>query len=153
MTDTKKEQRDISRRQLIKRAGLLAGTGVAAGLTGFPYINRLAVRAQDAPLKFWQFYAPGGQVSSQVEWFTQMIADWNDSHDQKVELEYVPNANTSTVQSSRHPSRQVKDLMSSSSRPVISSAITMAAYCRISRPISMMRQEQTSRKALSPTAW
>ncbi len=51
----------------------------------------MAVRAQDAPLKFWQFYAPGGQVATQVAWFEKTIADWNDSHDQKVELEYIPN--------------------------------------------------------------
>ncbi|TCU13453.1 ABC transporter substrate-binding protein [Rhizobium sullae] len=92
MSDTKKPTSAISRRDLLQRSALFASAGLTAGLTGFPYINRMAVRAQDAPLKFWQFYAPGGQVASQVDWFTKMVADWNDSHDQKVELEYVPNA-------------------------------------------------------------
>ena len=44
-----------------------------------------------ASAKFWQFYAPGGQVATQVAWFEKTIADWNDSHEQKVELEYIPN--------------------------------------------------------------
>ena len=78
----------------VSRRSLLAGTAaLAAGtVTGFPFINRMAVRAQDAPLKFWQFYAPGGQVASQVAWFEKTVADWNDSHAQKIELEYVPNS-------------------------------------------------------------
>src|SRR5689334_24964689 len=77
MTDIKTPAKGISRRQLIRKGALFTGAGLAAGLTGFPYINRMAVRAQSAPLKFWQFYAPGGQVKSQVDWFTQMITAWN----------------------------------------------------------------------------
>jgi multiple sugar transport system substrate-binding protein len=77
----------VNRRRLIQGGATFA----AAGLTGFPFINKMAVRAQDAPLKFWQFYAPGGQVATQVAWFEKTVADWNDSHDQKVELEYIPN--------------------------------------------------------------
>jgi multiple sugar transport system substrate-binding protein len=92
MTDHRKTERTplltgVNRRRLIQGGATFA----AAGLTGFPFINKMAVRAQDAPLKFWQFYAPGGQVATQVAWFEKTVADWNDSHDQKVELEYIPN--------------------------------------------------------------
>ena len=92
MTDHRKTARTplltgVNRRRLIQGGATFA----AAGLTGFPFINKMAVRAQDAPLKFWQFYAPGGQVATQVAWFEKTVADWNDSHDQKVELEYIPN--------------------------------------------------------------
>lgn len=81
----------LSRRQLLVNGGSFAVAGAVGGITGFPFINRMAVRAQDAPLKFWQFYAPGGQVPSQVAWFEKTVADWNDSHEQKVELEFIPN--------------------------------------------------------------
>ncbi|MER9485020.1 extracellular solute-binding protein [Mesorhizobium sp. M0563] len=78
----------LNRRRLIQGGATFA----AAGLTGFPFINRMALRAQEAPLKFWQFYAPGGDVKPQVQWFEKLVADWNDGHDQKVELEYVVNS-------------------------------------------------------------
>lgn len=74
------------------RRGILSGAaalGGATALSGFPYISR--ARAQDATLKFWQFYAPGGQVPAQAEWFEKAVQSWNDSHDVKIELVYVPN--------------------------------------------------------------
>jgi multiple sugar transport system substrate-binding protein len=41
-------------------------------------------------LKFWQFYAPGGSVKPQVDWFIQTVEDWNAINPEKIELEYVP---------------------------------------------------------------
>ncbi|MER8558926.1 hypothetical protein NKI65_01685 [Mesorhizobium sp. M0578] len=82
MTDKTTRDRplaSLNRRRLIQGGATFA----AAGLTGFPFINRMAVRAQEAPLKFWQFYAPGGDVKPQVQWFEKLVADWNDGHDQK----------------------------------------------------------------------
>jgi multiple sugar transport system substrate-binding protein len=78
----------FSRRRVLQASAAFA----AAGLGGFPFINRMTARAQGAALKFWQFYAPGGDVKPQVKWFEDMVAGWNDSHDQKVELEYVVNS-------------------------------------------------------------
>ena len=75
-----------SRRRLLR-----TGATVGAAALATPYLGRLPARAQGAPLKFWQFYAPGGQVATQVTWFEKMIADWNASHEQQVELEFVPN--------------------------------------------------------------
>ena len=61
----------------------------AAAITGFPYISR-GFAAQT--LKFWQFYGPGGGVASQDKWFVDVAKSWNDSHEVKVELVYVPNS-------------------------------------------------------------
>lgn len=91
MTGKDKSITPATRRGVLKGGAVLVA-GAAAGLSGFPYISRMAVRAQSAPLKFWQFYAPSGPVQSQVDWFEKAVAAWNDSHSQKVELEYVPNA-------------------------------------------------------------
>lgn len=81
----------LTRRRLLTRGSAIGATGLVSGVTGFPFINRMTARAQGTPLKFWQFYAPGGQVASQSQWFETMIADWNGSHEQQIELEYVPN--------------------------------------------------------------
>ena len=66
----------------------MAGGAAALAVTGFPYVSR-GYAAQT--LKFWQFYAPGGGVASQDKWFQDLVKGWNDSHDVKVELIYVPN--------------------------------------------------------------
>ncbi|WP_156771511.1 sugar ABC transporter substrate-binding protein [Labrys sp. WJW] len=77
----------------ISRRGLLvAGAGLAGGLLNAPYLNRSGAQAQDATLKFWQFYAPGGDVKPQVKWFQDLVAAWNADHSPKVELEYIVNS-------------------------------------------------------------
>jgi multiple sugar transport system substrate-binding protein len=82
----------LSRRSLIK-----AGAGAAGGLglfgpSALPLISPRSAMAQDAPLTFWQFYAPGWQVATQTAWFEEMVASWNEQNDQQVELVYVPNS-------------------------------------------------------------
>jgi multiple sugar transport system substrate-binding protein len=52
MTNKDKAFSALTRRSVLKGGAVIAG-GAIGGLSGFPYINRLAVRAQDAPLKFW----------------------------------------------------------------------------------------------------
>lgn len=86
MTKDTHMTRGWSRRRLLR-----TGAGLGAATLATPYLGRLPARAAGAPLKFWQFYAPGGQVATQVAWFEKMIADWNASHEQQVELEFVPN--------------------------------------------------------------
>jgi multiple sugar transport system substrate-binding protein len=78
----------IGRRGLNRRELLAAGVAGAA-ITGFPYVSR-GFAAQT--LKFWQFYGPGGAVASQSNWFVDLAKSWNDSHEVKVELVYVPNS-------------------------------------------------------------
>src|SRR5271156_4772786 len=70
------------------RRSVLATGAAATALSGFPYISR--ARAAQT-LKFWQFYAPGGGVATQDKWFEDVVKGWNDTHDVKVELVYVPN--------------------------------------------------------------
>lgn len=73
----------LSRRQV-----LLGGAGAAA-MSALPF-GSLA-HAAGEPLHFWNFYAPGGDVKSQVNWFMQMADAWNAQSDTKVQLDYVPN--------------------------------------------------------------
>ena len=70
------------------RRSVLATGAAATALSGFPYVSR--GRAAQT-LKFWQFYAPGGGVATQDKWFEDVVKGWNDTHDVKVELVYVPN--------------------------------------------------------------
>ena len=74
---------------LTRRSVLVTGAAVTGGLA-MPFLNTRSAWSKGTPLKFWQFYAPGGEIPAQGQWFDKMITDWNDSHDQKVELEFVP---------------------------------------------------------------
>ena len=67
MTDNDKKPAAgrLTRRRLLTRGAAVGAAGLVSGVTGLPFINRMTARAQGAPLKFWQFYAPGGQVVSQ----------------------------------------------------------------------------------------
>src|SRR4051812_24584795 len=80
----------ITRRQLLKQSGKVA---VAAAITSvFSSFNIHVKAAAVKKLSFWQFYAPAGQVGSQTKWWEDMAKAWNASHDVKVELQFVPNA-------------------------------------------------------------
>ncbi len=82
----------LSRRSLIRGGATLAAAGAIGGLTGFPVTRSIEAWAQDAnTLHFWQFYAPGGDVQTQVDWFVKMADDWNKQSDVKVQLDYVVN--------------------------------------------------------------
>jgi len=92
MDDRKKSNggRAASRGAGLTRRGVLSAGAAALGgsaLSSFPYISR--ARAAGEPLKFWQFYAPGGPVASQAKWFEDMVTSWNDKNDVKVQLEYI----------------------------------------------------------------
>ncbi|WP_158817129.1 sugar ABC transporter substrate-binding protein [Methylocapsa sp. S129] len=76
---------ELTRRQLLRRGTILGG---AAALTGFPAIIR--AKAATTTLSFWQFYAPGGPVPAQSQWFEDAVAAWNAARDAKIQLEYVP---------------------------------------------------------------
>jgi multiple sugar transport system substrate-binding protein len=78
----------LNPRRGLTRRSVVATGAAAAAISGFPYVSR-GFAAQT--LKFWQFYSPGGEVATQDKWFQDCIKGWNDSHDVKVELVYVPN--------------------------------------------------------------
>ncbi|HVX82723.1 MAG TPA: substrate-binding domain-containing protein, partial [Devosiaceae bacterium] len=81
-----------SRRSILKGSATFAAAGALGGVS-LPFINTGKARAADSePLHFWNFYAPGGDVKTQVDWFTKMVDDYNKDHDVKVQLDYVPNA-------------------------------------------------------------
>lgn len=75
-----------TRRRFLARTATI-GAGVA--LTDLAPI--IKARAASAPMSFWQFYAPGSSVPSQSQWFVDAVKSWNDSHDVKVQLKYIPN--------------------------------------------------------------
>jgi multiple sugar transport system substrate-binding protein len=78
----------ITRRELIKLGGKIAAAATVSSMFA-PFISTSKDAASEA-LSFWQFYAPGGGSSLQAKWFEQLVKSWNDTHDVKVELVYVP---------------------------------------------------------------
>lgn len=75
----------LTRRRLLG-AGMGLGAAALWGPTGG------AARAQATQLSFWQFYAPGGQVAAQSKWFEDAVKGWNGTHDARIALQYVSNA-------------------------------------------------------------
>jgi multiple sugar transport system substrate-binding protein len=77
-----------------RRRDVLGAGAAAAAAAGTSFVSPLILtskaRAQDEPLRFWQFTAPGGQNPPRVKWFVDMVEAWNASHDVKVQLEYIP---------------------------------------------------------------
>jgi multiple sugar transport system substrate-binding protein len=82
------EKQSLSRRTFLAGSTALAG---AAGLAGLPFASRMEAFAQGNELHFWQFYAPGGDVKTQVDWFMKMADDWNAQNETKLVLDYVVN--------------------------------------------------------------
>lgn len=82
----------ITRRKVLTTGAAFATTALGAGIAGFPFINKTTARAAGAPLKFWQFYGPGGPSANTSKWYEDTVAAWNATHETQVELEYVPSA-------------------------------------------------------------
>jgi len=80
----------ISRRQFLARGSAFA---FAAAVTG-PGLTVLSGcgggASSGGALKFWQFYGPGGAVKAQGKWFSDTVKGWNESHDTKIELQFIP---------------------------------------------------------------
>ena len=89
------------------RPSMPAAPGAPARLTRRGFLGAAALAGAGVPLlsscgggggaggsgdalSFWQFYAPGGDVPGQVDWFTGLVDAWNGSHERKIELRYVP---------------------------------------------------------------
>jgi multiple sugar transport system substrate-binding protein len=74
----------------LDRRRLLKTSGAAGGALAMPYFFSRRSSAQAQTLKFWQFYAPGGGVATQGEWFETMVNSWNEQNETKVELVFTP---------------------------------------------------------------
>lgn len=81
----------FSRRDFLKRAGYgglaALGTGSVASVLSSCGEN---TAGSSGPLSFWQFYAPGGAVKTQTQWFVDMVNSWNQSNKTQVKLNYIP---------------------------------------------------------------
>jgi multiple sugar transport system substrate-binding protein len=64
--------------------------GALGGALAMPYAFSRRASAQAKTLSFWQFYAPGGTVATQGQWFEDTVNAWNDQNETKVELSYTP---------------------------------------------------------------
>ncbi|HEY8582042.1 MAG TPA: extracellular solute-binding protein, partial [Capillimicrobium sp.] len=82
----------------LDRRGFLTVSGrfaLAAALTG-PGLTLLGCGGGgdgggDAKeMSFWNFYGPGGAVEGQSKWFVDTAEAWNQEHDVKVKLRYIP---------------------------------------------------------------
>lgn len=74
----------LNRRQVLRTGGAVSGA------LAMPYFFSRRSSAQAKKLSFWQFYAPGGSVETQVKWFEDMIASWNEQNETQIELQYTP---------------------------------------------------------------
>jgi multiple sugar transport system substrate-binding protein len=83
--------RKISRGAFLAKGGAFA---FAAAVTG-PGLTLLSGcgggESSSGPLSFWQFYAPGGLVKTQDQWFVDTVDGWNKENETQVKLQYVPN--------------------------------------------------------------
>lgn len=80
----------LSRRSLLRGAGAAAATA-AVGPT---LLTGCGSSAKPKTLRFWNMYSPSPDQGkpdkvAQDKWFRKLVKDWNDTHDVKVELEYV----------------------------------------------------------------
>ena len=100
----------VSRRRVLQGGATFAAAGLAGGLSGLPFSNRMGAQAAGQTLSFWNFYAPGGQVQTQVDWFTKMANDWNANNDTKIELDYIVDYTNGTKLSTSFASGQGPDI-------------------------------------------
>lgn len=54
-------------------------------------------------ISLWNFYGPGGRTKNQIDWFVQLAADWNATHDVKVRLRYRGSGQCSVLQGEGGP--------------------------------------------------
>lgn len=86
-----KEEKGVTRRQFLARGSAFA---MAAAVTG-PGLTILSGCGSDGssssePLRFSQFFGPGGQVEGMSNWFTSTVERWNEENDVQIELNYIP---------------------------------------------------------------
>ncbi|HEX4203440.1 MAG TPA: sugar ABC transporter substrate-binding protein [Ktedonobacteraceae bacterium] len=86
------EQADtaFSRRNFLKRAGYGGLATLGAASVAPAILSSCGSAANSSgPLSFWQFYAPGGTVKTQSQWFIDTVAAWNKANKTQVKLQYL----------------------------------------------------------------
>ncbi|MDQ4128346.1 MAG: sugar ABC transporter substrate-binding protein [Actinomycetota bacterium] len=83
------EERGMSRRRFLARGAAFAFAAAVTG-PGLTVLSGCGGSSSGGALKFWQFYGPGGEVKAQGKWFSDTVKGWNESHDTKIELQYIP---------------------------------------------------------------
>lgn len=83
----------LTRRNFLART---AGAGATMGLAPTLRSACGGSSSESGPMTFWNFYGPAksagaGTPAAQSKWFDDLVADWNESHEQQVKLQYIPN--------------------------------------------------------------
>ncbi|RFU82297.1 sugar ABC transporter substrate-binding protein [Streptomyces triticagri] len=79
-----------------RRRFLGAAAGAAAAAASTPLLSGCggSAKADGKRLTFWNFYGPQKNpdpaVNAQAKWFTDLVAEWNATHEVKVDLVFVP---------------------------------------------------------------
>ena len=91
MADNANAGRRVTRRQFLARGAAFTFAAAVTG-PGLTVLSGCGGGSASEALRFWQFYAPGGDVAAQSKWFEDMVKAWNEENETKVELQYVPSA-------------------------------------------------------------
>ncbi|NGN66893.1 sugar ABC transporter substrate-binding protein [Streptomyces sp. A7024] len=81
-----------------RRRFIGGAAGVAAAAAATPLISGCggSAKADGKRLTFWNFYAPqqtqDPAIKAQAKWLTDLVKQWNDSHDVKIDLVFIPGA-------------------------------------------------------------
>jgi multiple sugar transport system substrate-binding protein len=79
----------MSRRGFLARGAAFAFAAAVTG-PGLTVLSGCGGSPGSGTLRFWQFYGPGGEVEAQGKWFEDAVKGWNEGHDTKIELQYIP---------------------------------------------------------------
>lgn len=95
------ENKGISRREFLKRAGYTSVAAIGAGgvastlasCGGFAGGSGSSSSSSSGALSFWQFYGPNGGASNlQSQWVINLANAWNKSNKTQITLQYIPNS-------------------------------------------------------------
>lgn len=79
----------ITRRSFLAKGAAFAFAAAVTG-PGLTVLSGCGGSSSSQPLKFWQFYGPGGDVEGQSKWFEDTVKAWNKENQSKVKLQYIP---------------------------------------------------------------
>jgi len=79
----------LSRRQFLARGAAFTFAAAVTG-PGLTVLTSCGGGSASGALRFWQFYAPGGDVAAQSKWFEDTVEAWNKENETQVKLEYIP---------------------------------------------------------------